>query len=166
MPELDDVTVKTIDRYRRAYDKADGAAEESPPSYRETAAWLLDEFVRFGRLAWAVTHPLRPLSSEALIDAGKTGVEELHELLPELKRFGQAILTEGDPSRLGEVTGLGARVQQERVLFKEAMREMNDHDTAANARHFAWVLQTCLRMLDAGVRRTILDELHAALARE
>src|SRR5581483_10740989 len=107
MHSVDDDTVVTVDRYRAAYDKAAGDDEEEPGSYEEIAAWLLGEFLRLGRVAWAVANPLRPLSPEILIEAGKAGTEELHEILPELERFGAAILTQGDPSRLGELTGLG-----------------------------------------------------------
>ena len=166
MHSVDGDTVETIDRYRAAYDKADGADEEEPASYEDVAAWLIGEFVRLGRVAWAVMNPLRPLSAEILIEAGAAGTEELHEILPELERFGQAILTQGDPARLGELTGLRDRERRERRLFEEAMRRTAGEDAAADARHFASIFENHLRMVDADERRMILAELEASLARE
>jgi hypothetical protein len=165
MHSVDADTAATINRYRAAYDKADGADEEEPGSYEEVAAWMLSDFLKLARVAWAVANPLQPLSAEILIEAGQDGVEQLHEILPELRRFGEAILTQGDPSRLDELIGLDERERRQRELFEEAMRGAASKDAVADARYFASVFENLLRLLDANQRRTILAEFEAALAR-
>lgn len=166
MHSVDADTIATIDRYRAAYDHAAGDGEEEPGSYEEVAAWLLGEFLRLGRIAWAVANPMEPLSPEILIEAGEAGTEELHEILPELRRFGEAILTEGDPSRLAELAGLGDRERQQRELFEAAMRRAASQDAVAEARQLASVFAQLLGLLDAEQRRIILAEFEDSLARE
>ncbi len=80
MYSVDDEAAATVDRYRAAYDEADGAGEEQPDSYQNVVAWFERELARLGRLAWAAQHPLAPLSPEILIQEAKTGADQLHEL--------------------------------------------------------------------------------------
>jgi hypothetical protein len=166
MRSVDADTVATIDRYRAAYDRADGAEEEEPESYGAVATWLLGEFLRLARIAWAVANPLEPLSPEILIEASEVGTEDLHEVLPELRRFGEAILTQGDPSRLAELVGLGHRERQQRELFEAAMRRAASQDAVGEARQVASAFEQLLRLLDAEQRRTILTEFENSLACE
>jgi hypothetical protein len=163
----DDKTFETVDRYRAAFDAADGAGEEEPPAYAEVAAVLVHEFVRLGLVVWAAMNPLRPLSPEIFVEADDSGAEELHNLLPELRRFGEAIFTRGDPARLGELTGRSGRdrEREEQELFKESLRRAADDDQLEDARRWARMFEGRLRLLGPDERRDVLAELHAALTR-
>src|SRR5581483_2907961 len=158
---------ETVDRYRAAFDAADGAGEEEPPRYAEVAALLVHEFVRLGLVVWAAMNPLRPLSPEIFVEADDSGTEELHNLLPELRRFGEASFTRGDPARLGEMSGRSGREREreERELFKESMRRAADEDQVEDARRWARMFEGRLRLLGPDERRDVLAELHDALAR-
>ncbi len=163
METADGDDFEAVDRFRAAFDKAQGVPDGITEPYEQTVAGMLAELAGLGRVAWAALNPTRPIAPEILMDMGDDALEALHDILPELRRFGQAVLTKGDPSLLTDLTGVREGEQEEGRLIHEMLRRGVSERQIESARRWLKMFEIQMKMLDPKERRIVLAELHAAL---
>ncbi len=163
MGSADGDDFEAVDRFRAAFDKAQGVPDGITEPYERTVTGMLTELTELGRIAWAALNPARPISPEILMDIGDDALEALHDLLPELRRFGQAMLTKGDPSLLTELTGACEGEREEGRLIHEMIRAGVSEREIETARRWAKIFQLRLKLLDPNERRVVFAEFRAAL---
>jgi hypothetical protein len=162
---VDAETMARVDRYRIAFERAQAGPDEAFAEPFESAIdRVLVHLASFGRLAWAVEHPLDPRAALILSGAGRDYREELEDLFAELRRFGEAILTRGDPAKLAAVERRGAIERREEQLLRAAVHE--DATEFDIALYWVRILDARLQLLSPKQRATVLARLRRRAPRK
>ncbi len=157
---VDEETMARVDRYRAAFERAHAGPEETyAEPFENVVDRVLLHLASFGRLAWAVEHPLDPRSVFILLNAEQENREELQDLFAELRRFGLAIEVKNDPAKLARVEKRGEIERRETKALRDGAAKLATSTELEVALYWVRVLETRLQMLNRRERAAVLAQL-------